>query len=152
MRNSIFTSLLCASLLASIPDAMAGSPEYIPGLGDIMGAIQMRHAKLWFAGTRGNWPLASYELGELWEGFEDAARFQPDFKGRPISHMIREIASQPLSDVEKAIGAKDNDKFSNAFKALTDACNSCHQAAGYGFISIRIPKHSTFSNQDFDAK
>ena len=46
---------------------------YTLGLGEIMGLQQMRHVKLWFAGQAKNWELASYELDELTEGFEDAS-------------------------------------------------------------------------------
>src|SRR5262249_46301319 len=45
-----------------------------PGLGEIMALQQMRHSKLWFAGSAGNWPLAEYELDELKEGFGDVRR------------------------------------------------------------------------------
>src|SRR5262245_58005265 len=34
---------------------------YVPGLGEIMSLQQMRHAKLWLVGSRGNWDLAGYE-------------------------------------------------------------------------------------------
>lgn len=78
--------------------------SYIPGLGDIMGPIQMRHAKLWFAGTKGNWPLAGYELDEIKEGFEDAARFQPEYEGRPIAKMVEEIIVPKFVTVSKLSG------------------------------------------------
>lgn len=86
---AVFASGL--SLLA-LAGALAGNTEsqsaalqeaFKPGLGDIMGAIQMRHAKLWFAGKSRNRQLAAYEISEIKEGFESAAKFQPDFKGVP---------------------------------------------------------------------
>ncbi len=40
-------------------------------------------AKLWFAGTGKNRQLAAYELDELKEASEDAAKYQPEFKGSP---------------------------------------------------------------------
>ncbi|MGH2563654.1 MAG: hypothetical protein ACRDE5_04015, partial [Ginsengibacter sp.] len=43
--------------------------EYAPGLGEIMGGIQMHHAKLWYAGINDNWELAQYEIDELKERF-----------------------------------------------------------------------------------
>lgn len=161
MKKLIFMSLLGASMFNLMSDAMAqdiGSRVsehqgvYIPGLGDIMGAIQMRHAKLWFAGIKGNWQLAAYELDEIKEGFEDAAKFQPDFKGRPILHMVQEITTRPLSDLQEAIETKNTEKFAIKFGQLTNACNSCHQASGYGFISIQRPKQPPFSNQRFEMR
>lgn len=58
----------------SAPQANASQP-YVIGLGEIMGLTQMRHAKLWFAGEAGNWPLSAYELDELKEGFDDAVTY-----------------------------------------------------------------------------
>ena len=49
--------------------AQPAQEPYTPGLGEIMTLNQMRHIKLWFAGKATNWPLASYELDELEEGF-----------------------------------------------------------------------------------
>ncbi|MGI0135103.1 MAG: hypothetical protein ACREBW_09125, partial [Candidatus Micrarchaeaceae archaeon] len=49
-----------------------------PGLGEIMGVIQQHHAKLYYAGTKGNWPLAAYELNEIQEGLDAAMTFYPN--------------------------------------------------------------------------
>jgi cytochrome c553 len=60
-------------------------------------------------------------------------------------------------EVDSAIKAKDSAKFSTAFGKLTAACNSCHQAAGFGFIKMREPKlsplqTSPFSDEEFSGK
>ena len=47
---------------------------YVPTLGDIMGATQLRHFKLWYAGELRNWELASYELGQIEDSLINAAR------------------------------------------------------------------------------
>ena len=39
--------------------------SYIPSLGDMMVAIQLKHSKLWYAVKFNNWPLADCELGQL---------------------------------------------------------------------------------------
>lgn len=109
----------------------------------------MRHAKLWFAGATKNWALAAYELNEIKEGFGDAAQFQPDFKGRPVAKMVEEIIEPKFAVVEKAIEAKNLPRFALAFNQLTKACNTCHQSAGYGFISIQRPTQPPYSNQRF---
>src|SRR5579862_5049499 len=64
-------------------------PEaYVPGLGEIMSLQLMRHAKLWLAGSRGNWALADYELDELREGFEDASNLHPTHERAPVAALI----------------------------------------------------------------
>jgi len=60
-------------------------------------------------------------------------------------------------DLDDAIQAKDSVKFRNAFSKLTSACNSCHEATGFGFIKIREPRlspieTSPFSDESFSGK
>jgi hypothetical protein len=158
-RAATAIAVLASSIsLLAISGALAGNAEsqpaglqgaYTPGLGDIMGAIQMRHAKLWFAGKSRNWQLAAYEISEIKEGFESAARFQPDFKGRPVAQMVEEATLQPINRLEKAVEMKNPLMFVKAFDQLTGACNSCHQAAGFEFISIQRPSLSPFTNQEY---
>ncbi|OGU49726.1 MAG: hypothetical protein A2199_10515 [Hydrogenophilales bacterium RIFOXYA1_FULL_63_33] len=145
--------------LAEVPEAERSQPQpttmndaYTPGLGDFMGQIQMRHAKLWFAGKAKNWQLAAYELDEIKEAFEDVAKYQPNFKGRPIAEMIGPVTAQPIAQLEKAIDAKNPVRFAKAFDRLSNACTSCHQAAGYGFIAIQRPSFPPLTNQRFEPK
>jgi len=57
--------------------AQPAKEPYAPGLGEFMAATQLRHAKLWFAGQAKNWDLAGYEVDEIKEGLEDAAKQFP---------------------------------------------------------------------------
>jgi hypothetical protein len=112
---------------------------------------QMRHAKLWFAGEAGNWPLASYELKELREGFGDVVRYHPTQEGAPlpISELVPKMINEPLDEVGKAVRNRDSAAFARSFDALTDACNRCHQAANFGFNVVKRPTDNPFSNQSF---
>jgi len=122
---------------------------YVPGLGEIMALQQMRHAKLWLAGSRGNWALADYELDELREGFEDAATLHPTHGSVPVAAMIAKLTPAPLEAIGKAIERKSVADFKSSFDSLTATCNACHQAANHGFIRITRPRDSAFGNQDF---
>ncbi|WP_283744478.1 hypothetical protein [Sideroxydans sp. CL21] len=84
-RNVIVMSLCAAGIsfgahatetapVAMEKQAAVHQENYVPGMGEIMGSTQMRHAKLWFAGKSGNWDLASYELDEIREGMDDAVK------------------------------------------------------------------------------
>jgi hypothetical protein len=126
-------------------------PAYAPGLGEFMTFTQARHAKLWLAGNASNWDLADYQLDELKEGLEDAAKFVPSYKGMPVGSMIENIVMAPMTEVEQAIKARDRNKFASAFDKLTQACNACHQAASRPFIVIQRPTNSAFPNQSFSA-
>ena len=146
---AVLASGLALLALSGNAESQSAAEAYKPGLGDMMGAIQMRHAKLWFAGKSHNWDLAAYEISEIKEGFESAVKFQPDFKGRPVAQMVEEATLQPIKGLEKAVETKNSVLFAKAFDQLTTACNSCHQAAGFQFIAIRKPSASPFTNQDY---
>jgi len=126
-------------------------PSFTPGLGEIMTLTQMRHVKLWFAGQGANWPLASYELDELNEGLEDAAKFHPTHKDAPlpIPQLITKIMTSPIHNLEEAVAAKDQERFTKAFDELTEACNSCHQATNFGFNVVARPTANPYTNQVF---
>jgi len=125
----------------------AASQSYVPRLGDIMGATQLRHIKLWYAGKEKNWPLAEYELGQIKESFQDAMTYYP---GLPAANMT--TMAKPASQIGNAIRTKNSTIFGRAFGELTAACNACHQAQGYGHIAIRVPTGSPFTDQTFSPK
>lgn len=140
---------------ASVPLALAqpdlrvpsssSSEQYVPRLGDIMGGVQTRHVKLWFAGKAQNWALAEFELRQLKAGLSEAALL---YSGIPVSNVT--TLDGPLTDVSDAISAKDARKFAKAMSGLTDGCNGCHQSMERAFIAIRIPAEpQPFGNQQF---
>ena len=122
---------------------------YAPGLGEIMSLQQMRHAKLWLAGSRKNWPLAAYELDELREGFDDLQKLYPTHEGVPVGSMAASLTQSPLQALDQAIDAKDTARFRKSFDQLTEACNTCHRGAQHAFIVITRPSASSFPNQKF---
>ncbi|MBX3028405.1 hypothetical protein KF840_26225 [bacterium] len=137
--------------LAAAAKPARSAPPYVPGLGEIMGATQMRHLKLWYAGEAGNWPLASYEVDELAEGFADAVRYHPRHKDapRPLTELMPEFTTAPIAALRAAIRAHDATAFVAAYDALTEGCNGCHQAAGFGFNAVIRPTANPYSNQQF---
>jgi hypothetical protein len=124
---------------------------YTPGLGEIMGLNQVRHEKLWFAGARENWALASYEIDELQEGLDDAVKYNPTHEGvpEPLTALVPRYTSSPMQQLRHAVTAKDRRAFEAAFDALTAGCNRCHEAAHFGFNVVQRPTTVPFSNQDY---
>jgi hypothetical protein len=125
------------------------APNVMPSLADIMSATQWRHLKLAYSGIVSNWPLAGYELAQIQQSFSAAAQLYPVFKSVPLAQLIKDESEPPLADLAKAIEIKSSADFANAFARLTDACNHCHRNAGVGFIVMRVPTSSPFSNQLF---
>ncbi len=151
---TIRLTLICAIVagLLGLPGcALQPHQAYVPGLGEIMSATQMRHTKLWFAGRAGNWPLAAYEVKELREGFGDAVRLHPEHEGapQPVARLLPEMTDPPLKALDAAIRAQDGTAFAHAYDALTDSCNACHEAEDFGFNVVRRPTHNPYTDQQF---
>jgi len=50
---------------------------------------------------------------------------------------------------DQAIKAKNAARFTAAYHQLTEACDTCHQAADRAFIVIKVPDGDMFPDQDF---
>jgi hypothetical protein len=138
-------------LEAKVTDLEKTVDDLKPGLGEIMGVIQQHHAKLYYAGTKANWPLADYELSEIQEGLDDAVRFYPKFKEvqEPLTNLVPTMTKGSLVDMRAAIDQKNERSFEHAFSALSASCSSCHAAANRPFIKIQVPTEPMFSDQRF---
>jgi hypothetical protein len=143
MKYLALIGALCIGLILA-PLAFAQQDAYRPPLGDIMGAIQLRHIKLWFAGKLGNWKLAAYEVGEIKASLENAADL---YRGIPAELVTN--TADPILAIGDAIEAKDSAAFAKSYSELTLACNACHQGIGRGFIVIQVPTASPFADQSF---
>jgi len=119
--------------------------QYVPRLGDIMGAAQTRHHKLWMAGKAQNWELAAYELRQLKANLVEAAVF---YSGIPVGNVTTlEPSLQSMSD---AIDAKDSRKFAKGLGELTEGCNACHRSLKRSFVVMKVPSdQKPFANQQF---
>ena len=129
---AVVGSFIISLILA--PLAVAQQDTYRPPLGDIMGKIQLRHIKLWFAGKLANWELATYELDEIRASLEKAADL---YRGIPVELVLN--TADPIVAITKAIEAKDSAMFAKAYGDLTVACNACHAGIGRGFIVMQVP-------------
>ena len=123
------------------------SEEPLLSLPDIMGKIQFRHIKIWYAMKSSNWGLLGYELEQLRGSLESAVvRYQS------IAIDLIVAADKSLAALQSAAQAKDEAKLESSFEDLTKACNGCHQVAQVGFILIKTPSSHPFSDQEFSPK
>jgi hypothetical protein len=149
--------ILVFAAIANAEDVKRAAPapkeqradSFTPDLGDIMALMQLRHIKLAFAGSLANWSLASYEVGEMRKSFETTAQMFPEFQSVPVAQLIERVSDPELKKIEEAVRNRDTAAFSASLRSLTAACNSCHESSNVGFIVIRIPTSSPFSNQLF---
>jgi len=122
--------------------------SYKPGLGEFMMGIQVHHAKIWFAGKNGNWPLADFEVGEIKETLEDVKQYctdRPEVKSLPIIYPA-------LDSLAAAIKAKSPQQFEKSFIFLTKSCNDCHETTHHEFNVIKIPDVPPITNQVYTPK
>jgi hypothetical protein len=147
LRGSL---ILAATAIA--PHAVAQQAAYKPDLAELMAVTQFRHYKVGYSAEVENWDLTKYELGKIRNSLETASSLYPTFQNVDMAQLIQQISNPALDAMDKAVAAKDRRKFKAEFAKLTDACNSCHQQTGVGFIKIRVPTKSPHSNQVLEPK
>jgi len=119
--------------------------SYKPGFGEFMSGIQIRHAKLWFAGQNKNWSLAEFEMHEIQEALDGIQKFCSE---RPeVKHMG--MMSPAIDTVNKAIQQRNPELFKSGFHLFTSTCNNCHKATNHAFNVVTVPINLPVVNQDF---
>lgn len=154
-RMLTMVTVACAVIAAACgrsPSEQPAGEPFVPGLGEIMSLQQMRHVKLWFAGQAGNWKLASYELDELAEGFDDIVKFHPTHKDSPVilKDVVPRMVSPSVDALRGAIQKQDSAAFNTAYDQLTEAFNGCHVATNFEFNRVQRPASNPYPNQVFD--
>jgi hypothetical protein len=163
--NARFVSMAAGLALAAVviactrqtpapaPPAVVPSPvpSFVPDLGAEMMLQQMRHTKLWLAGSTKNWPLAAFEVQALTDGFDEIVALHPTWKDAPVApkDAIPIMVKPQLDDVKAAVDKKDPAAFATAYDALTAGCNGCHQATNYPFLVVQRPGAGVFPDQVF---
>ncbi|WGD55038.1 hypothetical protein QA641_14700 [Bradyrhizobium sp. CB1650] len=140
-----FRTLMTTAIVAMLPLLNAGAEVNLPAdststqLSDLMVALQFQHIKLWFAGKLSNWDLALRQI---------QARLQ---KAMPLlSESVRSFqTTERLQALDHAVQLKDSAAFAKAYSDLTNGCNTCHRASGFGSITIQVPANSPFGDQLF---
>ena len=122
---------------------------YHPELGEQMLILQIRHARLWFAGEAGNWNLATFEVQELQEAFEAVVEHNPDdanLQPERLADVLPAMTRGPIADLRKAVDSKNKAAFEKAFDGLSEACTGCHHVAGNDMLVIQRPKTPLLDN------
>jgi hypothetical protein len=145
-RTKYLAAAIAVAVGSALPLMVAAqtSPKAQSRLVDVMSAVQFRHMKLWAAGQQKNWELAGYQLELVRESLTEAVALYTDI---PVDNIT--MVDPPIKSIARSITARDSAAFSKAFGELTTGCNSCHQSIGRGFIVMKVPTGSPFSNQSF---
>ena len=121
-----------------------------PELGQQMLELQIRHARLWFAGDAKNWTLAAFQLAELREALAGVVEKNPDhdtMQPARLADVLPAMMDPGVKALQLAIDAKDQKKFAIAYDQLTNGCNACHTAASFDFNRFGRPKTPLLDNQ-----
>ncbi len=122
---------------------------YHPELGEQMLGIQIRHARLWYAGQAQNWTLAAFELQEIKEAFDAVVEQNPEhaiFQPQRLADILPAMTKAPVIALRDAIDHGSKAEFEKAFDGLSAACTGCHKTAGNDFLIIERPKTPLLDN------
>ncbi len=126
---------------------------YHPELGEQMLGIQIRHARLWFAGESQNWNLAAFEIQELKEAFDAVVEQNPEhaiFQPAKLSDILPAMTNAPIKALRDAVDHSSKPEFEKAFDSLSAGCTGCHHVAGNDFLVIQRPKTPLLDNLKTD--
>jgi hypothetical protein len=151
MRSFTLGAFCVFTFASTVPaqERPGTTSSYVPDLSIIMAVTQFRHFKLSYAAEVGNWELAQYEVAKVRDSLAAAATLYPVFESVEQAKLITEVSKPALIAIDKAVKERNRPAFKTSFNDLTNACNSCHKQASLGFIVIRVPTRSPFSNQVF---
>jgi len=135
-------SLLAAGLL-SLP-VHADDDEGVD-LIDNMRALQYFMHKAALAVDRRNKPLADFYAHELEETLEQSMGIEK-YHDQPIGALTKTMMWPAFERFEEALDAPKTDwkQVSRQVDEMIGACNACHQATGYGFISLKRSRKNPF--------
>lgn len=104
--------------------------------GDLMIEVGSRYARIFREVAAGDWQLASYDLHEVREVFEDDLLPRTWDDNPTMKHEAHDFLAGPLTQFESAARVHDRADCSRSFIAATKACNGCHVAGHVAFIEI----------------
>ena len=126
-----------------------GSAVPAPRFGDLMTQVGRRFELLGRAANARRWELASFELGELRETFNDVPNaVMPSDVKADLPQLARGFVPAIESTLEAAFAKRDPAGVATAFASAAQACNGCHQAAGKPFIEIPLKPGETVPRLD----
>ena len=147
MKSRLLKSGSMAFLISMIATntAMAGDDL---SLVKAMGSLQYFAHKTSLAIDKQNMKLASFYAHEIEEIIEIIENIE-EFKGYPISELIKNKLIPPFEKFENALKTHDWSNINKQFNLMINGCNLCHTATHHEFIKIERPNNNYFM-QSFD--
>jgi cytochrome c553 len=116
----------------------------VPSQSHAMADVGYHWAGLWFAGQKGNWPLAQFFFDETRQHIKWAiairpVRKDPDGNEVNLTGIFDAVDTGAFAAVKRTIEAKDRGAFDAAYKASLEACYACHKSSGKPYLRPMIP-------------
>jgi hypothetical protein len=121
----------------------------------VMADVAHHFSCLWFAGRAKNWPLAEFFFSETQSHLRWAVRVIPvrkDAAGRDVDlrGILQGIETSSLKDLHDTIAQKDEPKFEQAYRTMTQSCAACHEASAKTYIRPKVPQRPDTDVLDFE--
>ncbi len=118
--------------------------DRLPDQAHAMQDVANQFTNVWFAGTKRNWDLANFYLGETRNHLRWAVRMIPkrkDHAGRDVDlvSILQAMENGPLKQLESTIKSKDHEQFVAAYKFTMENCYACHKASEKPYLRPHIP-------------
>lgn len=141
------------------PAALAAEVErlkkVVPDQSHAMHDVDYHFTNLWFAVQQGNWPLGRFYFNETRSHLHWAVRIIPvrkDSAGNQIKleEILQAVENGPLKQLDEAIKAESQEKFTEAYKFMLIGCYACHKASDKPYLRPRVPDHPATAIMNFD--
>ncbi len=138
-----------ASLQREIEQLKRQVKQLQPDITEAMLGLQIRHARLWFAGESGDWTLAAFQVHGLQDGLEGIVDTYPEhaaLQPERLGDILPAMMGAPMKTLRAAVDNKNKAEFERAFDGVSAACTGCHAVAGFTFLQIHRPKTPLLDN------
>ncbi len=129
---------------AAIEAELTAVKGLLPDQSHAMADVAYHFANLWFAAQKKNWSLAKFYLDETRSHLNWAVRIRPIRKNNAgqeidLKGILQSVDNTLLTEVQKAIDQKDNERFANAYRQTLEGCYSCHKTSDKSWLRPQIP-------------
>jgi len=128
----------------------------VPAQAVAMTQVAYNFGNLWFAVHAENWPLAQFYFNETRTRMRWAMRIVPV---RRISRgevalepLLAALEANQLAALERAVGARDVERFESAYQDVMNACEGCHAASEKAYLRLQVPERPPEPMIDFNPR
>lgn len=146
-----------AAEVASLRADVERLKQVVPDQAHAMSDVDYHFTNLWFAGKAENWPLADFYWKETLSHLRWAVRIIPvrkDSRGQDVrlTSILEAIENTPQLKLGDVIKERNPAKFEPTYRAMVEACYTCHKAADKPYLRPRIPERPASHMMNFDPR